>query len=79
MLGLLGYRLGNSNICAVWINNNSIEIELYINMNNIIDYKDSVYDITNRRRGNRESAIRIKNENDINIALNIIKQIIDRI
>lgn len=73
------YRLGNSNICAVWINNNSIEIELYINKNNIIDYGDYVYDITNRRRGNRESAIRIKNENDMKIALNIIKQIIDSI
>ena len=71
--------MGNSNICAVWINNNSIEIVLYINKNNIIDYKDSVYDITNRRRGKRESAIRIKNENDMIIALKIIKQIIDRI
>ncbi len=73
------YRLGNSNICAVWVNTNSIEIELYINKNNIIDYKDSVYDIANRRRGNRECAIRIKNKNDMEIALRIIKQIIDRV
>ncbi len=73
------YRLGNSNICAVWVNTNSIEIELYINKNDITEYQDSVYDITNRRRGNRESAIRIKNDTDMNIALKIIKQIIDRI
>ena len=25
------YRLGNTSICAVWVNTNSIEIELYIN------------------------------------------------
>ncbi|MCR5786995.1 MAG: hypothetical protein K6G28_04775 [Acholeplasmatales bacterium] len=71
--------MGNKNICAVWVGNSGLEIELYINQRDIIDYKDSTYDITNRRRGNRESAIKVKNNNDLEIALKIIKQIIDRI
>ena len=73
------YRLGNNNICAVWVNSTNIEIELYINYKDIIDYQDYAYDITNRRRGKRESAIRIRNKDDYNVALKIIKQIIDRI
>ena len=72
------YRLCDNNICAVWVRSNTIEIELYMNKKDVRDYKEKVYDISNRKRGNRLSAIKIISEEDIAIAINIIKQIIDK-
>jgi predicted transport protein len=73
------YKLGNKNICAVWVLNNGLEIELYIKLEDIELKNSGAFDITYRKRGHKYSAIKVTNDIEKANALAIIKQIIKSI
>lgn len=56
----------------------STEAELYIPKSLIEDITPFAYDISNRKRGNRKSAIKIKNQEDMGILVSIASRIIER-
>lgn len=73
------YKLNKKNICAISEYNYGLEVQLYIKLSDINDVNSGAYDISYRRRGKKESAIKVTNENELEKALSIIKQIIDNI
>ena len=56
----------------------SSEAELYIPKPLIDDVAPFAYDISNRKRGNRKSAIKVKNQEDIDILIAVASKIIER-
>ena len=74
----VAYKIDNHNICAIWPYSHYVEIELYIDLQDIIIQNSGAYDITNRRRGKRKSAIKVANSEGIEKAILIIKQIVNR-
>ena len=55
----------------------SLEAELYSEQENVSDITSNIYDISNRLRGKRRSAMKIKNSNDVNNLILIAKRIIE--
>lgn len=73
------YKFENKNLCAAWVKNYGLELELYINIHDIKTINSGAYDITFRRRGKKESGMRVKSINDINKAISVIMEIIDKL
>lgn len=72
------YKFENKNLCATWIKSYGLEIELYINLKDIKTNDSGAFDITSRKRGKKESAVRIQNEMQIDKTISIIKEIISK-
>lgn len=73
------YKFENKNVCAVWLHSYGLEVELYISLADIATPNVGAYDVTNRKRGRRESAIKITNADELAKAMQIIKQIVQTI
>ena len=58
---------------ALWPN---LEAELYLPYEKALSVCGDVYDVSNRLRGNRQSALKIKNKNDITSLLSLAKVIL---
>ena len=74
----VSYRFENKNICAAWVKNHGLEIELYINIKEIQTPNSGAFDITYRKRGKKESCIKIRNNEQLEKAISIIKEIVRR-
>lgn len=72
----VAYKIDNKKICAIWPYSHYVEIELCIDLQDIQIEDSGAYDITNRRRGNIKSGIKVASSGDIEKAILIIKQII---
>ena len=72
------YKFENKNVCATWIRNYGLEVELYINLSDIQTPNSGAFDITSRKRGKKESCIRIRNNEQLNKAVSVVREIINR-
>ena len=72
------YMIDNRNLCAVWPYSNSLEIEYWSTLDEIKSFlpNSKAYDISNRLRGNRKVALKIKTIEDLDIAIDVIKYLI---
>lgn len=70
------YKFENKNLCAVCVRSYGLEIELYINLKDIQTPDSGAFDITFRRRGKKESAIKVENEQQLEKAISVVKEII---
>lgn len=72
------YRFENKNLCAVWVHSYGLELELYINQKDIKTTNADVYDITFRKRGKKESGMKIEREEQFDQAISILREIINK-
>ena len=68
----------NRNLCAVWPYSYGLEIEYWSTLDEIKSFlpNSKAYDISNRLRGNRKVALKIKTIEDLDIAIDVIKYLI---
>ncbi len=72
------YRFENKNLCAVWIRSYGLEVELYTNIKDIKSPDTDAYDISYRKRGKKESAIKIENSQQIKKVVSVVEEMIER-
>ena len=70
------YKFENKNVCAAWVHSYGLEIELYINLADIQTVNSGAFDITFRKRGKKESAIKVENAQQLEKAISICREII---
>lgn len=74
------YTVDNKNLFAVWPYSYGFEIEYWSTIDEIKSFtpNSKAYDISNRLRGNRKAAIKVKTIEDLNPAIDIIKFLISK-
>ena len=72
----ISYKFENKNICALWLRSYGFELELYIPLNKIQTSNSGAFDITSRKRGKKESAIKVMSSENLSKAISIAKEII---
>jgi len=72
------YTFENKNVCAVWKRNYGLEVEFYINVKDIQTPDSGAFDTTFRKRGKKESCIKIKDREQLKKAISVVREIINR-
>lgn len=70
-----GYSTSKKNLCAVWVRNYGLEIELYASKKDFKSY-DFVYDTASRGRGGKKCALKVTTKVDVDTAIEIVSKII---
>lgn len=73
-----GYSLNKKGILALWpLSSGVFEAELYTSVDKIT-VTNKAYDTSNRKRGNKKAAFKIKDKNDIKILVEIIREMLGK-
>lgn len=72
------YKFENKNICALWLHSYGFELELYIPLKSIQTPNSGAFDITSRKRGKKESGIKVRTNEELEKAISIIQEIINK-